>query len=58
MSVFTFSLSVCRVYSRINLVQHYSQIPVDDINLPQRVIPASFGLFKFVRMAFGLSGGA
>ena len=55
---FTSQLSGCTVFSKIDLVRAYHQIPVHLDNVPKTAVIAPFGLFEFVRMPFGLRNAA
>ncbi len=49
------SLHVCNVFSKIDLVKGYHQIPVAAADIPKMVIIMLFGLFEYLFMPFGLS---
>ena len=51
---FTAGLAGCPVFSKVDLVKGYHQIPVRAEDVPKTAIATPFGLFKFVRMPFGL----
>ena len=45
-------LAGCRVFSRIDLVKGFHQVPVADADVPKTSIITPFGLYKY--MPFGL----
>ena len=47
-------LSGCTVFSKIYLRKCYWQVPVHPDNVAKTVVITPFGLFEFLRMAFGL----
>lgn len=51
---FAHSLSGCKVFSTIDLIKAYNQIPVYEPDIPKTAITTPFGLFEFPHMTFGL----
>ena len=47
-------MSGCTVFSKIDLVKDYHQIPITKENVPKTAIANLFGLWEFLFMAFGL----
>lgn len=51
---FTHNISGCHVFSTIDLVKAYNQIPVNENDIPKTAITTPFGLYEFPFMTFGL----
>ncbi len=51
-------LDGCSVFSKIDLVKGYHQIPVAVSDIPKMAIIMLFGLFEYLFMPFGLSNAA
>lgn len=51
---FNVAINGCKVFSTIDLIKAYTQIPVNPADVPKTAITTPFGLFEFPFMSFGL----
>ncbi|XP_059224057.1 uncharacterized protein LOC131997313 [Stomoxys calcitrans] len=55
---FQMHLNGVRIFSKLDLMKAFYQIPVHPHNIPKTAVITPFGLFEFLRMPFGLCNAA
>ena len=55
---FTNHLAGCSIFSKIDLIRGFHQIPMATSSIPKTAVVTPFGLWEFLRMPFGLKNAA
>ena len=55
---FSARLAEIQIFSKVDLIRGYYQIPMTEVDVPKTAIITPFGLFEFLRMPFGLKNAA
>ena len=55
---FAINLARMKIFSKINLVKDYHQVPINKDVVPKTAIITIFGLLEYLRIPFGLTNAA
>ena len=51
-------LAGCHVFTRLDLVKGYHQVPMSDADVPKTAFITLFGLYEYLYMLFGMKNAA
>ncbi|CAK1578355.1 unnamed protein product [Parnassius mnemosyne] len=55
---FTHGIAGCNIFTTLDLVKAYNQIPVSELDIPKTAITTPFDLYEFKYMNYGLRNGS
>lgn len=55
---FTYILSGCTIFSKVDLLRAFHQVPVEECDIAKTAISTPYGAYEYLRMPFGLRNAA